>query len=90
MPCAPQQSPQHLGVPRDHQACEARQRTTCEQSSKDRSPPRRRPDKEKVDDSDVAAGERELGYLSPEGSSRMSSLETPTPVTTATAARNCT
>jgi hypothetical protein len=25
MPCAPQQSPQHLGVPRDHQAHEARQ-----------------------------------------------------------------
>jgi hypothetical protein len=26
MPCAPQQSPQRLGVPRDHQAHEARQR----------------------------------------------------------------
>jgi hypothetical protein len=38
-----------------------------EQSSKDGSPPRRQPDKEKVDDGDVAAGERELGYQSPEG-----------------------
>jgi hypothetical protein len=33
-----------------------------EQSSKDGSPPRRRPDKERVDDGEVAAGERELGY----------------------------
>jgi hypothetical protein len=38
-----------------------------EQSSKDGSPPRRRPDKERVDDGEVAAGERELGYQSPEG-----------------------
>jgi hypothetical protein len=38
-----------------------------EQSSKDDSPPRRRPDKEMVDDGEVAAGERELGYQSPEG-----------------------
>jgi hypothetical protein len=37
------------------------------QSSKDGSPPRRRPSKEKVDDGEVAAGERELGYQSPEG-----------------------
>jgi hypothetical protein len=33
-----------------------------EQSSKDGSPPRRRPVKEKVDDSEVAAAERDLGY----------------------------
>jgi hypothetical protein len=38
-----------------------------EQSSKDGSPPRRRPGKEKVDDGEVAAAERELGYQSPEG-----------------------
>ena len=38
-----------------------------EQSSKDGSPPRRRPGKEKVDDGEVAAGERDLGYQSPEG-----------------------
>jgi hypothetical protein len=37
-----------------------------EQSSKEGSPPRRRPGKEKVDDSEVAAGERDLGYQSPE------------------------
>jgi hypothetical protein len=39
----------------------------CEQSSKDISPPRRRPGKEKVDDGEVAAAERDLGYQSPEG-----------------------
>jgi hypothetical protein len=38
-----------------------------EQSSKDGSPPHRRPGKEKVDDDEVATGERELGYKSPEG-----------------------
>jgi hypothetical protein len=38
-----------------------------EQSSKDGSPPRRRPRKERVDNDEVAAGERELGYQSPEG-----------------------
>jgi hypothetical protein len=37
-----------------------------EQSSKDGSPPRRRPGKERVNDDDVAAGERDLGYQSPE------------------------
>jgi hypothetical protein len=35
--------------------------------SKDGSPPRRRPGKEGVDDGEVVAGERELGYQSPEG-----------------------
>jgi hypothetical protein len=39
----------------------------CEQSSKDGSPRRRRPGKERVNDDEVAAGERELGYQSPEG-----------------------
>jgi hypothetical protein len=38
-----------------------------EQSSKDGSPPRRRPGKEKVDDGEVAAAEQGLGYQSPEG-----------------------
>jgi hypothetical protein len=38
-----------------------------EQSSKDGSPPRRRPGKEKVDDGEVAAAERDLGYQSTEG-----------------------
>jgi hypothetical protein len=37
-----------------------------EQTSKDGSPPRRRPGKERVDDGDVAAGEQDLGYQSPE------------------------
>jgi hypothetical protein len=37
------------------------------QPSKDGSPLRRRPGKERVDDGGVAAGERELGYQSPEG-----------------------
>jgi hypothetical protein len=37
-----------------------------EQTSKDGSPPRRRPGKERVNDWDVAAGERDLGYQSPE------------------------
>jgi hypothetical protein len=38
-----------------------------EQSSKDGSPPRRRPGKEKVDDGEVATTERDVGYQSPEG-----------------------
>jgi hypothetical protein len=38
-----------------------------EQSSKDGSPPRRRPDKEKVDDGEVAMAKRDLWYQSPEG-----------------------
>jgi hypothetical protein len=38
-----------------------------EQSSKDGSPPCRRPGEEKVDDGEVAAAERDLGYQSPEG-----------------------
>jgi hypothetical protein len=37
------------------------------QPSKDDSSPRRRPGKERVDDGEVAAGERELGYQSPKG-----------------------
>jgi hypothetical protein len=38
-----------------------------EQSSKDGSPPRRRPNKEKLDDGEVAAAERDLRYQSTEG-----------------------
>jgi hypothetical protein len=36
------------------------------QTSKDGSPPHRRPAKERVDDGEVATGERDLGYQSPE------------------------
>jgi hypothetical protein len=39
----------------------------CDQSSKDGSLPRHRPDKEKEDDGEVVAAERDLGYQSPEG-----------------------
>jgi hypothetical protein len=39
----------------------------AKQTSKDGSPPRRRPGKEKVDDGEVATAERDLGYQSPEG-----------------------
>jgi hypothetical protein len=38
-----------------------------EQTSRDGSPPRRRPGKERVDSGEVAMGERDLGYQSPEG-----------------------
>jgi hypothetical protein len=38
-----------------------------EQSSKDGSPPRHRPGKERVNDGEVVAAERDLGYQSPEG-----------------------
>jgi hypothetical protein len=38
-----------------------------EQTSKDGSPPRRRPGKERVDSGEVAAGEPDLGYQSPKG-----------------------
>jgi hypothetical protein len=38
-----------------------------EQTSRDGSPPRRRPSKERVDSVEVAMGERDLGYQSPEG-----------------------
>ena len=39
----------------------------CEPTSRDDSPPPRRPDKERVDSGKVVAGERDLGYQSPEG-----------------------
>jgi hypothetical protein len=38
-----------------------------EQASRDGSPPRCRPSKEKVDEGDTATGERDLRYQSPEG-----------------------
>jgi hypothetical protein len=38
-----------------------------EQASKDGSPPRRQPSKEKVDEGDAATGERDLRYQSPKG-----------------------
>jgi hypothetical protein len=37
-----------------------------EQASRNGSPPRRQPDKEKVDEGDLATGERYLGYQAPE------------------------
>ena len=40
-----------------------------EQTSKDGSPPCRRPGKERVDNGEVAVGEPDLGYQSPEGGS---------------------
>jgi hypothetical protein len=39
----------------------------CEQTSKDGSPPRRRPGKERVNSGEVAVGDLDLGYQSPEG-----------------------
>jgi hypothetical protein len=39
----------------------------CEQTSRNGSPPRRRPGKERVDSGEVATGEQDLGYQSPEG-----------------------
>jgi hypothetical protein len=53
-----------------------------EQTSRDGSPPCRRPGKERVDDDEVAAGEWDLGYESPEGVLKDVSPETPTLVTT--------
>jgi hypothetical protein len=44
-----------------------RVRERREQTSRDGSPPHRRPGKERVDDGKVAAGEQDLGYQSPEG-----------------------
>jgi hypothetical protein len=38
-----------------------------EQTSRDGSPPHRRPGQERIDSGEVAAGERDLGYKSPEG-----------------------
>jgi hypothetical protein len=66
MPCAPQ---------RRHSVAECREiidlakrvSERCEQSSKDGSPPRHRPGKEKVDDGKVATTEWDLEYQSPEG-----------------------
>jgi hypothetical protein len=43
-----------------------RMRKRREQASKDGSPPRRRPGKEKVDKGDLVAGEWDLGYQTPE------------------------
>jgi hypothetical protein len=66
MPCAPQQSPQRLGVPQDHQAREARQRAARAdlQGWLPTSSPAWQGEGRR---GDVAAGERDLGYQSPEG-----------------------
>jgi hypothetical protein len=55
-----------------HSAAECREiidltKRVSEQSSRDSSPPRSRPGKEKEDDGEVAAAERDLGYQSPKG-----------------------
>jgi hypothetical protein len=55
-----------------HSAAECREiidlaKCVSEQSSKDGSPPRRRPGKERVNDGEVATAERDFGYQSPEG-----------------------
>jgi hypothetical protein len=63
MPYASQQSPQRREIIELAKRVSERR----EQTSKDGSPPRRRPGKERVDDGEVAAGERDLGYQSPEG-----------------------
>jgi hypothetical protein len=65
MPCAPKQSPQRHRVLRDHQAREARQRA-ARADFQGWLPFRRWPGKERVDDGDVATGERDLVYQSPE------------------------
>jgi hypothetical protein len=63
MPYAPQRSPQRREIIELAKRVNERR----EQTSKDGSSPRHRPGKERVDDGDVAAGERDLGYQSPEG-----------------------
>ena len=66
MPCAPEWSPQRREC---HKIIDLAKRVSKrrEQSSKDGSPPRRRPGKENVDDGEVGVAERDLGYQSPEG-----------------------
>jgi hypothetical protein len=54
MPCTPQQ-PRIIELAK-------RVSERCEQTSKDGSPPRRRPGKERVDSGEVATGEPDLGY----------------------------
>jgi hypothetical protein len=62
----------------------------CEQSSKDGSPPRRRPGKERSDGSEVARENENSGISHPRGTSRTSSLKIPTSGMTMTAARSYT
>jgi hypothetical protein len=61
-----------------------------EQASRDGSPPRHRPGKEKVDKGDVATGERDLGYQSPEQVLKDILTRDSTPVMSTIAARSCT
>jgi hypothetical protein len=67
MPCTPQRSPHHAAECREIIELAKRVGERHEQSSNDGSPPRRRHGKEGVDDGEVAAAERDLGYQSPEG-----------------------
>jgi hypothetical protein len=66
MPCTPNS---HHSAAECREIIELTKRVSerCEQTSRDGSPPRRRPGKERVDSGEVAAGERDLRYQSPEG-----------------------
>ena len=63
MPCTPNS---HHSAAECREIIELAKRVSkrCEQASKDGSPPRRRPGKERVDSGEVAAGEPDLGYQS--------------------------
>jgi hypothetical protein len=61
-----------------------------EQASRDGSPPRRQPGKEKVDEGDTTAGEWDLGYQSPEGVLKDVFTGDSDSGTTTTAAKSCT
>jgi hypothetical protein len=65
MPYPSQQSPQRLEYQEIIKIAK-RVSERHEQASRDGSPPSRRPGKEKVDEGDAAAGERDFGYQSPE------------------------
>jgi hypothetical protein len=66
MPCAPQRSPQRHGVSRDH-----RPRETCQRAARavfqGQLPTSSPIWQGRVNDGEVAAAERDLGYQSPEG-----------------------
>jgi hypothetical protein len=103
MPCAPQQSPQGLGMPRDHQAREVRGASECREIIKLAKRVSERRDRlPKMARHLVAdlARRRSMKVTRPRengtsgishlrGSSRTSSPKILTPVTTTTAARSC-
>jgi hypothetical protein len=67
-PCPVHPNSRH-SVAESHEIIEIAKRVSewREQTTKDGSPPHRRPGKERVDSGEVAAGESDLGYQSPEG-----------------------